>query len=371
MAGCSLNNVLRLVLVGFGLGLAGLRLHVLEQRGVGVVDELLVRLGVGAGFLQRDVAGLRVVGGDDRALALEDGLLEQLEVLARLVDAGGHQHGVAPLVAQARLHAEVEDDVLHHALHARAGAEHLLHRAPLLAQGGLLPVVQALGLGIEPRIDLVRRAEALVDVPRLIDEVEHHLVLHRLAELVGVDVAAEDFEAGLLVLLQQRRAGEADEDGIGQERLHGPVQLAALGAVALVHEDEQLAHRRAGLGLQLLDERSKSSTPFRPNLWTSEQSRRGLAWPSWRHQVAAAAGAVDGLARLGEDALDLLVQLVAVGDDDHAGVGLVLQDPLGQQHHDDALAAALRVPDDAALVGVHVLLRGLDAEILVHPRQLS
>ena len=28
---------------------------------------------------------------------------------------------------------------------------------------------------------------------------------------------------------------------------------------------------------------------------------------------------------------------------------VVLQNPLGQQHHDDALAAALRVPDDAAL----------------------
>ena len=43
--------------------------------------------------------------------------------------------------------------------------------------------------------------EPLVDVPRFIDEVEHNLVLHAFAELVGVDVAAEDFEAGLLVLL--------------------------------------------------------------------------------------------------------------------------------------------------------------------------
>ena len=103
---------------------------------------------------------------------------------------------------QARLHAEVEDDVAHHALHARAGAEHVLHRAPLLAQGGLLPVVQALGLGVEPRIDLVLRAEPLVDVARLVDQVEHHLVLHAFAELVGVDVAAEDLQAGLLVLLQ-------------------------------------------------------------------------------------------------------------------------------------------------------------------------
>ena len=56
-----------------------------------------------------------------------------------------------------------------------------------------------------------------------------------------------------------------------------------------------------------------------------------------------------GLAGLGEDPLDLFVQLVAVGDDGDAGVGVVLQNPLGQQHHDDAFAAALRVPDDAAL----------------------
>ena len=104
---------------------------------------------------------------------------------------------------QARLHAEVEDDVAHHPIHAGVGAEHVLHRAPLLFQLVLLPVVQPLGLGLEPGIDLVLGAEALVDVARLIDEIEHHLVFHRLAELVGVDVAAEDLQAGLLVLLEQ------------------------------------------------------------------------------------------------------------------------------------------------------------------------
>ena len=149
---------------------------------------------------------------------------------------------------------------------------------------------------------------------------------------------------------KQRRAGEADEDRVGHQRLHRAVQLAALGAVALVHEDEQLAHRLAGLRLQFLDERVEVVHALPAELvdQRAEQARRGLA--ELAHQVAAAAGAGDRLARLGEDALDLLVQLVAVGDDDHAGVGLVLQNPLGQQHHDDALAAALRVPDDAALV---------------------
>ena len=223
-AGSLMNSVLGPLLVGLGLGHARLGVDVLQQLGVGVVDELLVGLGVGAGLLQGHVLRLRVVGGHHRALALERRLLEQREILARLVDAGGHQDGVAALAGQARLDAEVEDDVAHHPLHARAGAEHVLHRAPLLLQLVLLPVVQPLGLGLEPGVDLVLRAEALVDVPRLIDQVEHHPVLHAFAELVGVDVAAEDLQAGLLVLLEQRRAGEADEDRVGH---HAPSSSGA------------------------------------------------------------------------------------------------------------------------------------------------
>ena len=50
-------------------------------------------------------------------------------------------------------------------------------------------------------------------------------------------------------------------------------------------------------------------------------------------------------------------------------MGIVFQNPARQQHHDDALAAALGVPDDAALFGFDVLLGGLDAEILVRARE--
>ena len=67
-----------------------------------------------------------------------------------------------------------------------------------------------------------------------------------------MDVTAKDFHARRFVLLEERRAGEADEHGIGQERLHDLVQLAALGAVALVHEYEYFAHRLARLSLQFL-----------------------------------------------------------------------------------------------------------------------
>ncbi len=48
----------------------------------------------------------------------------------------------------------------------------------------------------------------------------------------------------------------------------------------------------------------------------------------------------------------------------------MLQQPLGDKHHDDALAAPLGVPDDATLAPGDAVLRGLHAEELVRPRHL-
>jgi hypothetical protein len=74
---------------------------------------------------------------------------------------------------------------------------------------------------------------------------------------------------------------------------------------------------------------------------------------------------VDVLAGALEDLLDRLVQLGAVGDDQHPRVRRVLAGPLREPHHDQALAAALGVPEDAALATAHGLLRGADAEVLI------
>ena len=51
--------------------------------------------------------------------------------------------------------------------------------------------------------------------------VERHggLVLHRALEVVGGDIIAED-PAGDLIVLEERRAGETDEAGIGQGVSH-------------------------------------------------------------------------------------------------------------------------------------------------------
>jgi hypothetical protein len=63
--------------------------------------------------------------------------------------------------------------------------------------------------------------------------------------------------------------------------------------------------------------RSLVSLP--PNLWISEQISQGVV-ALRRDQIGPALGAVDVLADAFEDLLDLLVQLGAVGDDQHAGV---------------------------------------------------
>ena len=71
------------------------------------------------------------------------------------------------------------------------------------------------------------------------------------------------------------------------------MQLAALGAVAFVHEHEHLAHRLAGLGFQLLDEGVEVVHVPAAELVDqgAEQARRGLA--ELAHQVPPAAGALD------------------------------------------------------------------------------
>ena len=173
---------------------------------------------VAVGRLARDGVVVRLVGRDDPAVLAEARVLEQPVVVAGVVDRRRDQDGGAAVVVQARLEAEVLDDVGDDALLALAGAHQLLHRRPALAQHGLLEVVQALGLVLEPRVDRGLRGQPLRHVAGLVLEIEHDAVRHALVELVGVDVGAEDVPRHLLVLAQQRRAGEADEDRASSQR---------------------------------------------------------------------------------------------------------------------------------------------------------
>ena len=55
-----------------------------------------------------------------------------------------------------------------------------------------------------------------------------------------MDVAAKGLQAGLFVGLEQRRAGKADKEGVGQQLFHRLVQLACLGAVTLIDKDIEI-----------------------------------------------------------------------------------------------------------------------------------
>jgi hypothetical protein len=116
---------------------------------------------------------------------------------------------------QARPGVHVQQDVGDDLREACLAGEHPPHGPPLLLELVLGQIGEALGLGLEPLVDLGLVGQGLVDVPRLVAQVQHHALSHCLVELVGVDVGAEDLDAGLLVRLQQGRAGEADEERVG------------------------------------------------------------------------------------------------------------------------------------------------------------
>ena len=182
-----------------------------------------------------------------------------------------------------------------------------------------------------------------------------------------MDVGSENVLRSQLgrVLFQQRRAGEADEDRVLQPALHLLVHVAALGAVTFVHEDVKAAMHRwrraveVG-GIELVQERAEEpgrggpefGNKFRP---VQNARRWGI--------LADDPGVL-------HHALDLFVQFVAIGDDENSGLGIMFQQPLGEQHHEDAFAAALRVPDDAALPLANPLLCRLHARELMRTRHL-
>jgi len=227
---------------------------------------------------------------------------------------------------------------------------------------------------VEPTIDLVLRGDVLVDVPRFVAQIQHDTVAHGFVVLVGVDVRAEGLDARLLVALQQRRSGETDQHRLGKHLPHGAVEFAGLGAVTFIDEDEDFAGgpEAARKLTTEIGEESIEIVFIGGSEFVNERTDQPIGRGGQRlHEVGAASGAANLFSDAAEDLFDLLVQLHAVGDDQHTAVLRPLPDPLRQPDHDEALAATLRVPDDAALSGADAGLRGLDSLVLAVPTSLS
>ena len=182
-----------------------------------------------------------------------------------------------------------------------------------------------------------------LDDARLVVERPRGAVLDGLADVVDVRVLAEDVDRVLVVALQ-RRAGEADEGGVGQRLAHparAALDEAVLAAVRLVGHDHHVGALRdhaVRLG-ELLDGREHHA------------ARRAV---EQRLQMLPAFGLHRGLPQQrapgGEGVEELVVEIVAVGDHDDRRVGQarLADQRAGQHQHGQRLARALGVPDHAA-----------------------
>ena len=160
------------------------------------MDVLLLGL-THTGLFTGDLGRSAFIRGDDRAFVGQHGpgLAEDLEELAGLGDRTRHQHCVAHPGVQAGFHLHIHDDVVGDLLQPVTARQHALECAPALLQRGLCDRGQPLGLGLEPRVDLARGTDPLVDIAGFIAQVQHHAVLDGLVKAVRfADIGPEGFQ---------------------------------------------------------------------------------------------------------------------------------------------------------------------------------
>ena len=171
-----------------------------------------------------------------------------------------------------------------------------------------------------------------------------------------------------LSAFQQRCAGEADKHGVGQDFLHRVVQIARLRAVTLVDKDVEVTFGfeiRRQAAFHFLNKLCNLALFLASKLVDERAEQPGRGGVEFVDQVLPAFRAVDVFVDALEHLLDLLVQFGAVGDDQDTSILHILANPLGQPDHGQAFAAALGVPDDAALALAHPFLRRTHTEVLV------
>ena len=214
----------------------------------------------------------------------------------------------------------------------------------------------------DPLVEVVR-GDAELLASRVIVERHCGAVLHGALEPVPGDVVAEH-PPGELVLLHQRSAGKRDVEGIGQGDALIERQPAVLGAVRLVHDDDDVVPLGVGLvGHDILVELLNQGEDV--GLVLTEQplevpAVRGPYLLLLADDIAAGVGAVD-----------LIVQIVAVAQHQEGEVAAQPTVHLAaEEHHGIGLAGPLRVPEDAepaarALPFLHGAHRPVHAEVLL------
>ena len=237
---------------------------------------------------------------------------------------------------------------------------------------GVLGVLRV--YGVEPGKDALVKVQR--DHAALVEDGPRRVVLHGLRHVVHVDVVAE-YLARVLVLGGNGRPCEADVARVGKRlahhagRAYGHVTAlvhalgeAVLPTVRLVHHHDHVAAvaQRLVAVHELLHRR--------------EDDAVGLATDEQVLQVMSTLGVHGLLAqeRLAtpELAIELVVKVVAVGDDHDGGAVQPLLQKVREEHHRERLARSLRVPEHAYLAvsahGLHGAVGRLaHREVLVIP----
>ena len=152
---------------------------------------------------------------------------------------------------------------------------------------------------------------------------------------------------GVAVALVDGRAGQPEEEGVGQRRAHADAKLALLRAVCLVHQHDDV---RAGVEQPLRLAKLENGRDDDLAAVLAQQLRQFLA--RLRLNQIGNVGGVEGGA-------DLRVQVDAVHGDDHGGVAQARLHAqlLRGEDHEQRFARPLKMPDQPFLgrAGQHAL----------------
>ena len=283
------------------------------------------------------VAFTRIGGGDDHFAGQQAAFVQVFLVAQGHGFVGGGKLGLEAEAFVLEVAGKMLGQVVGDLHDAPVGVADHIFAAHLALQVGLLLVAQPGGVTLEPAVEL-GLVRFQFDQAAFVQQRDNGLVVHGLAHGIFVDEAAE-LEGGGLLAFGERRAGEADVAGVREDLAHLAVDQAVLAAMALVHQDKNVGvivgDLFIGHGLELVDDGGDDVGFVRLDQFDQVPSRFGLH---------------DGLAAVLEGAVDLIVEVDAVGDQQDARVGDVgmQRQGFGQHDHAERLARAGGVPDDAA-----------------------
>ena len=316
----------------------------------GGTQERLLGVGQHIGPANRVVAspvdlGVQFVAGHTQSLVVPQACLPAGGDDHALEAVGHHRGDVVPEDV-----AGLRRDQLRRFKHLRGGGVPPLERLPLLvAEIGEPPVEEVVHVRGAP--------DGSVGGAPLVEDLHRRAVGLGLGERVPVEVAAEDLQRPLPLAHDDRRTGEPDPGGVGQGTHQVGVQRRRLRTVRLVdHHQNRLRLVQRPERVRLAQTACIVAVPggVTPLLDHRHHHTRTVGAQQFP-QLGAIAGDLHGLAGERGCTAELVFEVGAVGDQHDLEPPQLEVAPHrpDQEHHGQALARPLGVPDDPA-PAVHV-----------------